>query len=130
MKTIELNELLAYPAHAVWEIISDITRSDWVPSVENITESGGVRSFSMDGIGEIQERILVNDSENMRLQYSAITTPNPIDHHLATIKLAEKDGKCSFTWTTEIAPEQVAPAVERGMKISLDGLKQILSNAD
>ena len=111
MKTIELNELLAYPAHAVWEIISDITRSDWVPSVENITESGGVRSFSMDGIGEIQERILINDSENMRLQYSAITTPNPIDHHLATIKLAEKDRTCSFTWITELAPEQVAPAV-------------------
>jgi hypothetical protein len=129
MKTIELNELLAYPAHAVWEIISDITRSDWVPSVENITESGGVRSFSMDGIGEIREKILVNDPENMRLQYSAITTPNPIDHHLATIKLTEKDGKCSFTWTTEIAPEEVAPAVEQGMKISLDGLKQVLFNA-
>lgn len=129
MKTIELNEVLAHSAASVWEIISDTGRSDWVPAVDAMTESDGVRCFTMEGIGEIQERILLNDSDNMRLQYSAIKTPNPIDHHLATIELVDQDGQCSFTWTTEIASEEVAPAVEQGMKASLDGLKHVLSNA-
>ncbi|NKB34313.1 MAG: SRPBCC family protein [Pseudomonadales bacterium] len=130
METIELKEQLPHSVEAVWEIISDVTRADWVPAVSSITESGGVRSFSMEGIGEVQERILVNDSEQHRLQYSAIKTPNPLEHHLATIELSENDGQCLLTWTTEIAPERAAPIVEQGMKISLDGLKHVLSGAD
>ncbi|MDD9889949.1 MAG: SRPBCC family protein [Gammaproteobacteria bacterium] len=130
MEIVELQELLPHSVESVWEIISDVTRSDWVPAVDEISEVNGIRSFSMQGIGEIQEKILINDGENHRLQYSAIKTPNPLEHHLATIELADLDGKCQFKWTTEIAPERAAPTVEQGMKISLEGLKQVLSNVD
>ena len=88
MEVVELEELLPHTVDAVWTIISDVTRSDWVPAVDNISEADGIRSFSMEGIGEIQEKILKNDAENYCLQYSAIKTPNPLEHHLATIKLA------------------------------------------
>lgn len=130
MEIVELQELLPHSVESVWEIISDVTRSDWVPAVDEISEVNGIRSFSMQGIGEIQEKILINDGENHRLQYSAIKTPNPLEHHLATIELADLDGKCQFKWTTEIAPDRAAPTVEQGMKISLEGLKQVLSNVD
>ena len=83
MEIVELQELLPHSVKSVWEIISDVTRSDWVPAVDEISETDGIRSFSMEGIGEIQEKILVNDGGNHRLQYSAIKTPNPLEHHLA-----------------------------------------------
>ncbi len=130
MEVIKLQELLPHSVDSVWEIISDVTRSDWVPAVDEISESDGIRSFSMEGIGEVQEKILVNDGENYRLQYSAIKTPNPLEHHLATIELADQDGQCLFSWTTEIAPERAVVPVEQGMRISLDGLKHVLSSAD
>lgn len=130
MEVVELKELLPHSVEAVWSILSDITRSDWVPAVNEITVENDIRSFSMEGIGEIQEQILLNDADKHRLQYSAIKTPNPIEHHLATIQLEDSRGQCLLTWTTEIAPERAAAIVEQGMRISLDGLKHVLSSAD
>lgn len=130
MEIVEVEELLPHSVDAVWQIISDVTRSDWVPAVAEIHEADGIRSFLMEGVGEIQEKILVNDDEIHLLQYSAIKTPNPLEHHLATINLSDQDGQCLFTWKTEIAPERAAPTVEHGMKISLVGLKEVLSGAD
>ena len=72
MKTITIRESLPFRARDVWEIICDVERCDWVPAVEKITVDGDVRSFTMEGIGEVQERILKKDQENMVLQYSAI----------------------------------------------------------
>ena len=85
MKTISLEQELACPASAVWEIVSDVCRSDWVPMVDAIALEGNVRSFEMVGIGRIQERILEVDHDVPRLRYSAISTPANIEHHLATI---------------------------------------------
>ncbi|MBM89691.1 MAG: MxaD family protein [Gammaproteobacteria bacterium] len=130
MEIVELKEILPHSVDAVWQVISNVTRSDWVPSVNEICEADGIRSFSMEGIGEIQEKILVLDNESHRLQYSAIKTPNPLEHHLATIDLSDINGQCLLTWTTEIAPERAALIVEQGMKVSLDGLKQVLSRED
>jgi len=130
MQVVELKELLPHSVDSVWAVIADISRCDWVPAVNEITVANDVRSFSMEGIGEVQEQILLKDSENHCLQYSAIKTPNPLEHHLATMKLENSRGHCLLTWTTEIAPERAAPIVEQSMRISLDGLKHVLSSAD
>lgn len=131
MKTLIIEEVLPYPLTEVWEVFSDVTRCDWVPAVESISEQGGVRSFTMEGIGEVQEKILTLDHENHCLQYSAIKTPTPLEHHLATIKLTSvlstAEGSCNFTWTTEIAPDQFAEAIEHGMAVSFAGLKSVLA---
>ena len=50
MEIVELQELLPHSVKSVWEIISDVTRSDWVPAVDEISETYGIRSFSMEGI--------------------------------------------------------------------------------
>lgn len=130
MEVVELKELLPHSVATVWNVVSDVTRSDWVPAVNEISLAGDIRSFSMEGIGEIEEQILLNDSNAHCLQYTAIKTPNPLEHHLATLKLEDSRGQCLLTWTTEIAPERAAPIVEQGMRISLDGLKHVLSSAD
>ena len=129
MKTVKIEEELAYPLEDVWAIFADVTRSDWVPAVDSITERDGVRSFTMGGIGEVQEKILMLDNENHCLQYSAIKTPTPLEHHLATIQLTASKNGCHFTWKTEIAPDQFSPAIEHGMSISFEGLKQVLAKS-
>ncbi len=127
MKTVEIEEELPYSIEEVWAIFADVTRSDWVPAVDSITERDGVRSFTMDGIGEVQEKILKLDNENHCLQYSAVKTPTPLEHHLATIQLSASGGGCHFRWSTEIAPDQFSPAIEHGMSVSFEGLKQVLA---
>lgn len=127
MVKIELEHELTFGQDEVWAVIGDVTRSDWVPSVDVITLEGDVRSFSMEGVGEVQERILVCDSDKRRLQYSAIKTPSGIEHHLATIQLTQKGDNCLFNWTTEIQPDEYAPIVKQGMEISVEGLKAVLA---
>ena len=61
------------------------------------------------------------------LQYSAIETPTPIQHHLATMQILSIDeSHCKLEWTTEIEPEAFAKAVHEGMLISIEGLKKII----
>jgi len=129
MKTIVIDESLNATAAQVWTIVSDITRADWVPSVESITAIDDVRSFTMAGIGEVQEKILLLDHEALCLQYSAIKTPSMVAHHLAKIQLEPSDHGCRIIWTTEIEPDEFAVAVEHGMRISLQGLRGVLANS-
>ena len=84
----------------------------------------------MEGIGEVHEKIRINDPQNHKLQYSAIKTPTPLDHHLATIDLQGAGDNCVFNWASEIAPAAFGEAIEEGMRISLDGVKQVLSKPD
>ena len=126
MKTVSLEQEFACPAGAVWEIVSDVCRSDWVPMVDAIVMDGDVRSFEMAGIGQIQERILEVDHDALRLRYSAISTPANIEHHLATICIVPEVDSCVLHWTTEIAPDQFADTVRGGMQLSISGLRKVL----
>ena len=129
MKTVTLETDLQAPIDKVWAIFADVTRCDWVPGVDAISEKDGVRSFDMAGIGEIQEKIRLLDAQRHCLQYSAISTPSAIDHHLATIQLTAIDGeRCRLHWSTEIEPDQFAAAIEQAMAAALAGLQQVLTS--
>ena len=126
-KIKEIKELI-YPASSVWSIISDISRCDWVPGVESIELEGNKRVFKMQGMGRLVEEILSCDNDEMKLIYSAIETIAPISHHLATIKLTERDDKTIFEWSTEIDPPEFSDAIRQGMLASLDKLEEVLKN--
>ena len=127
----EIEQIRIYPAEVqvVWSIISNLSRSDWVPGVESITLSEDTRIFKMEGMGDLVERILKCNDETRELHYSAIKTQAPINHHLAKIKLEDYEGKTKFIWTTEIDPEVFADAIEQGMVASLDKLSEVIQNS-
>ena len=127
MKKIKLEEELPFSPSEIWEVVGNVTRADWVPSVNTISLKDSIRTFIMVGVGQIQEKILLCDNENHRLQYSAINTPSGIEHHLATIQLSPIGSNCLFSWATEIQPDEYAPIAEQGMKISIEALKTILN---
>ncbi|MDA9690352.1 SRPBCC family protein [Pseudomonadota bacterium] len=111
----------------LWSILSDVGRCDWVPTIEKITLDGDCRVFEMAGMGTITEKILLKDHENMILQYSAIDTPAPIEHHLATMKIIpDGDFACFLEWTTEIEPEIFADSIHQGMLVSIEGIEKVL----
>ena len=126
MKTILVEEELPHAAATVWAIVGDVTRSDWVPGVDAISEVDDVRSFTMAEVGEVQERILINVADDFCLQYAAIKTPAKLEHHLATIQLTPAGEGCLITWTTEIAPPEFADSVEQRMKAAIKQLQQVL----
>ncbi len=129
MAHIEIEEKLPYTAASVWSIVGDVTRCDWVPAVEAIEYANGIRSFTMAGIGEVQERIISCDAQTQRLQYSAIKTPSNVEHHLATIQLTSHGDYCSLSWTVEIRPDPFTDSVKQAMQASLAALKQVLASA-
>ena len=57
MKILKEEVLFNCSAEALWEVLSDVSRSDWVPSIESISLVGNLRSFDMDGIGSVTEEI-------------------------------------------------------------------------
>ena len=128
MKTLTLSESLNHKVSSVWEIISDLSRSDWVPGVDEIFLEGDTREFFMQGMGKIKEKVLLCDERNKVLKYSAIETPAEIKHHLACIELTESETGCDFSWSTEIDPEIYSSGVEQGMVSSLKQLEKILDN--
>jgi hypothetical protein len=127
MKILAERVKLDCSATYLWSILSDVGRCDWVPTIEKITLDGDCRLFDMEGIGIITEKILLKDDKNMILQYSAIDTPTPIEHHFATMKIIP-DGNfaCLLEWTTEIAPEIFSDSIHQGMLISIEGIKKVL----
>ena len=82
----------------------------------------------MKGMGRLVEKIVKCDHDALELQYSAIETLAPINHHLAKIKLVSNENESTdFIWTTEIDPEEFADAIHQGMVSSLDQLELVLS---
>ena len=128
MKTLSLSENLNYKASSVWGVISDISRTDWVPGVDKISLNEDTREFYMEGMGKIKEKIVLCDHENKILKYSAIESPVELTHHLACIEVSENEMGCDFKWTTEIDPEIYSSGIEQGMISSFKQLKKILNN--
>jgi hypothetical protein len=127
MKILKEKTSIDCSASTLWKILSDITRCDWVPTINRIDLEGDCRVFEMEGMGKIKEQILLLDNDAMTLQYSAIETRTPIDHHLATILIEEdSDHSCVLNWSTEIEPDIFAEAIHQGILISIEGIKKVI----
>ena len=127
MKTLKEETKFNCSAYELWLILSDVGRCDWVPTIDKIKLEGDFRHFEMTGMGQITEKILKQDDASMTLQYSAIKTPAPIEHHLATMQIASlNDQECILSWTTEISPDIFADGIHQGMLISIDGIKKVI----
>ena len=127
MKTLIEEVRFHCAAEELWSVLSDVGRCDWVPTIDEITLEGDCRHFEMTGMGQITEKILKQDHANMILQYSAIQTPAPIEHHLATMQITPlSDQECMLSWSTEISPDIFADGIHQGMLVSIEGIKKII----
>jgi len=127
MKILKEEVNLNCSAGELWAILSDVGRSDWVPTIEKISLKGDCRYFEMAGMGKVTEKILKQDNASMTLKYTAIQTPAPIEHHLATMQITPLNNQeCMLSWTTEISPDIFADGIHQGMLVSIEGIKKII----
>ena len=89
MKKIRIEKQIKCSADSLWELFADVTRSDWVPFANEIVLENDVRTFKMDDVGEIKEKIIEKDQVNKSLTYSVIKSPTPLNHHLAKVRVLE-----------------------------------------
>ena len=128
MKTLKEEPIFNCSAESLWNILSDVSRCDWVPTVDEIRLEGDCRIFEMEGMGAVKEQILHLDNESMKLQYSAVETKMPIEH-LATMQVFKiNESSCQLKWSTEIDPEIFAEAIHQGMLVSIEGIKAVIAS--
>ena len=110
----------------IWAIVGNPERVDWVPSASDCVFDGSIRRFQLEGAGQLAEKIVLRDEDEMVLKYSVIDSP-PVDHHLASISLSNHEGnKTRFRWVQEFEPAQLEPFIRKGMEDSLVQLDSVL----
>ena len=80
----------------------------------------------MDGVGEIQEKIIEKDKAKKSLTYSVIKSPAPLSHHLANITVVEDNNFSKLVWTSEVDPDEFEKLIVDGMESSIEMIKKIL----
>ena len=126
MKKIRIEKQIKCSADSLWELFADVTRSDWVPFADEIIFENDVRTFKMDGVGEIQEKIIEKDKAKKSLTYSVIKSPAPLSHHIANITVVEDDNFSKLVWTSEVEPDEFEKLILDGMESSVEMIKKIL----
>jgi len=128
MRSVVKHLHLAVPAEAVWDIVGNVSRIDWVPVITSCQLDGDIRTMQMAGVGTVQERILRRDAEAMTLEYGLINNPNVTVHKASLQVVAAEDG-CELFWTTQIEPDALEPLIESGMHTALVALCALLGVA-
>ena len=132
--SIYLSKIIHYSSKLVWQVIGDPARVDWVPGVEACEFDGAVRRFTMEGAGELRERIHLIDHERRRIEYGVIESSAEIIHHHATIQVnnftidptIDPAMGSDVVWEVEIQPEQLEPFVKESMRLALIELNRVL----
>ena len=126
MKKIRIEKQIKCSVDSLWELFSDVTRSDWVPFANEIILENDVRTFKMDGVGEIKEKIIEKDQANKSLTYRVIKSPAPLNHHLAKVTVLEDKNFSKLVWTSEVEPDEFEKLIADGMESSIEMIKKIL----
>ena len=126
MIKIKIEKQIKCSSDDLWALFSDVTRSDWVPFANSISLEDDVRTFVMEDVGEIKEKILEINHDKKSLTYSVIKSPAPLDHHLANIKVLEENHFSKLIWTSEIEPNEFEKLIKDGMESSIEMIQKIL----
>lgn len=133
---IHLEFTLPASADAVWAIVGDPGRTDWVPGVESCTFDGSVRRFVMSGAGTLAERILARDPVARRLEYGVIESAAPLRAHRAAITVVPIAASAAMPkvmpaatliWETTVEPIAVEPFIRDQMRAAIVALTELLT---
>lgn len=126
MVKIKIEKQIKCTVDSLWELFSDVTRSDWVPFANKILYEDGVRTFIMEGVGEIKEKIIEINHSEKSLTYKVVQSPVPLDHHLAKVTILEDKNFSKLIWVSEIKPDKFEKLIKDGMESSIEKIQKIL----
>ena len=126
MVKIKIEKQIKCTVDSLWELFSDVTRSDWVPFANKILYEDGVRTFIMEGVGEIKEKIIEINHSEKSLTYKVVQSPVPLDHHLAKVTILEDKNFSKLIWVSEIKPDKFEKLIKDGMESSIEMIQKII----
>ena len=126
MVKIKIEKQIKCTVDSLWELFSDVTRSDWVPFANKILYEDSVRTFIMEGVGEIKEKIIEINHSEKSLTYKVVQSPVPLDHHLAKVTILEDKNFSKLIWVSEIKPDKFEKLIKDGMESSIEMIQKIL----
>ena len=124
---IQLEHHFNKPAEALWLILGQPERVDWVPGIESCQFDGKIRAFTLPGAGALKEKILQLDHELRRIEYSCIESTTPFEAHLASMQVIETQTGCQLIWKTQVQPEKFEPFIRQSMEGALRRLETLLA---
>lgn len=118
MTTISKTITIDAPLSSVWEKVSDTGRiSDLIGFLATSEQNGDSRVCSLEGGGELTEKIVSVDHGLKRVVYAITNSPLNMDFHVATMQVQEIQGKTQLDWVVDLLPE----AARDQMEPMLDG---------
>lgn len=124
---IRIEHTFAAPAERLWDIVGTPDRTDWVPGVSSCEFDGEVRRMTMQGAGQVAERILSLDHDARCIRYGVIESNPPLEEHEAEIEVQADGNGCRMTWKTRVKPEAVEPFIRQQMDACLIQLEKLLA---
>ena len=111
------------PADEVWKLVTDPTAiAAWFPGVATCVLEGDARVVTVDGGMTVTERIVSNDGELRRFQYSLLDLPG-CEHHLATVDVLEDGDGSIVVYGTDVLPDALGGAMQGAVTGAIAGLK-------
>jgi uncharacterized protein YndB with AHSA1/START domain len=100
MATIRHHARIDAPADTVWALVTDAGGiAGWMPGLDESSLEGDMRTVKM-GPMEVKERIVTNDADLRRLQYTIVEPP--VGQHLATIDVIDQGDGCLLVYGCDL----------------------------
>ena len=120
MLHVKVSERIEAPAERVWELFRDFGGIErFTPGLEKVelrgSGIGAVRTISLPGGVQLQERLEAFDDRGRKLQYAIVAGPIPVTNYLATIAVHDEGQACRVDWSSQFEPQGLSEAQARGM---------------
>ena len=133
MANVSMKTTLPVDAKQVWEAIGSFNAlPSWHPAIESseLEDGGAVRRLTVMGGGEIVEKLVARDDEELTYTYSVVSSPLPVINFSATLKVTPNEsGGADVEWSGEFEPAQGVPdatkAVQDSYQAGMENLKKM-----
>lgn len=138
MASVKVTDRIEAKADAVWALLRDFGGiKKFSPAIESCTLTGegvgAIRTITMPGGLELQERLEAFDDSGRTLQYAIIgENPLPFTDYLSTIRISEDGNATAIEWSSTFEPKGI-PAEQAGQMVEgiytggIAGLKSTLA---
>lgn len=118
MTTIYKEVNIDAPLNKIWESISDTANiADLVGFLATSNQTDDTRVCTLEGGGELKEKIVSVDDDLKRVAYTITESPLNMEYHSASMQLEETEDGTKLVWTVDLLPEaakqQMGPMLEQ-----------------
>lgn len=94
---------------SVWEKIADTEQiSNLVGFLKSSVQADDTRTCTLDGGGQLVEKIVSVDHDLKRVMYAITDSPLNMAYHASSMHVQEHEGHTRLAWTVDLLPKEAA----------------------